>query len=152
MHQITEWILMKFVIDSVCIHFPLSSTAKKKSSYWNCFHTVVRGSEGTYIVPHCRICYSLPLNSSVHASQPVTSLWQQTVKKHSITFYLLSTVRCTQCKEWATQSAVYCCQNYLEIKFLSIINTLVFWLAMGWTVWGSNPSAGGMLHTHTDLP
>jgi len=150
MYQITEWILIKFVNDSVCMHFTLSSTPPQKQTHfsnWNCFHTVVRGSGSTYLVPSWRICYSQPLNSSVHASQPVTSLWQQTVnplnaelnptchllallgahhflhvsrirvKKYSTLFYLLSTIWCTQCKQWVTGSEVYSCQNYLEIKF-----------------------------------
>jgi len=52
---------------------------------------VVRDSESTSLVPGWRICYSYPLNSSEHASQPVTLLWQQTVKKHCI-IYLLSII------------------------------------------------------------
>jgi hypothetical protein len=101
MHLITEWILMKFVNESVCTDFPLSTTPKKTQHFgnWNCFCTVVRGAGGTYWVPRWRICYSSPLNSSVHVSSTchITKA-TDTVKEQCIIFYFLFTMWCTQCK------------------------------------------------------
>jgi len=58
---------MKFVNDSVhrlllitqpldIFHWLLLQN-KQTFSNWNCFHTVVRGTVGTYLVPCWRICY-----------------------------------------------------------------------------------------------
>ena len=56
-------------------------------------------------------------------------------------------------------SAVYNCQNYLEIKFRFFsfyqyfgITQLVKQLAKGRIVWGSNPSGGDIFYTHLDQP
>jgi len=69
----------------------LHSLLLQKSTYfsnWNCFHTVVRGSGSTYLVPRWSICYSQPLNSSVHASQPVTSPWLQIQLRNTVLFFI----------------------------------------------------------------
>ena len=73
----------------------------KHFRYWNCFRTVVIGSGGTYLVPCCRICFSYPLNSSVHSSTNCSHLniAKHTDQKQSIIFYLLSTICCTQWKD-----------------------------------------------------
>jgi len=51
---------MKSVYELVGRYFPLSGTTQKKTHFfnWNCTHTVVRCSGGTYLVPSCRICCS----------------------------------------------------------------------------------------------
>jgi len=52
--------IIKFVYDSVGRYYPVSGRSQKTQylSNCNCFHSVVRLSGGTYLVPRWRICYS----------------------------------------------------------------------------------------------
>jgi len=80
---------MKFLMtDFVDIFHCLLLQKTQYFSNWNCLHTVVIGSGNTYLVPRWRICYSQPPNSSVHASQPVTSLWLQTQLRNTVLLFI----------------------------------------------------------------
>jgi len=65
---IMQWIFIKFVNDSDCRHFPMFCIPRNHFSNCISFHTAVRGSGTTYLVPRCRISSSYSMKSSEHAS------------------------------------------------------------------------------------